>query len=97
MYYPIIDKLKDLMRSIPKLQHGTYRTTAVSVAAGAEQRFDVTFPEEFSSVPNVFLTPYNDVFVLQSQNVSTTGFTGWARNVTGSAQSFFAVDWLAVE
>lgn len=97
MYYPIIDKLKDVIKSIPKFETGTYRITPVNVPAGAEQKFTVTFEKPFSRIPKIFLTAYNDVFVMQTQSVTVTGFTGWVRNVTASSQSFFAVDWLAIE
>ena len=96
MYYPIIDKLKEYISSNPKIQTGTYRMEPISVSGGAEQKFVVTFQKPFESAPKVFLTAYNDVFVMQTQSVTTTGFTGWARNVTSSSQSFFAVDWLAI-
>ena len=58
----------------------------------------MSFPKPFNSVPDVVLTTDNDSFVLQlSHNgVTTTGFSGYAKNNASGITELRNIYWIAI-
>lgn len=89
------------LSALDRICYGSmYQTT--NIAAHGYHDFDITFPEEYDSPPNVQLTIYTDTKATTSfdcdiflRSVSTTGFTARIinREGTGRAPAFH---WLAV-
>jgi hypothetical protein len=50
------------------------------IAGGAFHKTQVTFEKPFKSIPDVFVTSDEPVFVAASQSVSATGFVYWLHN-----------------
>ena len=71
-----------------------------SIQGGTEKSYDVLFPTSFSTAPRIVLvTVANDKFITQVQNITTTGFKLWIRNVMSSSTSASIVSftYLAIE
>ena len=89
------------LAALPHLEHGAVDQTT-SVPARGYQDFNVTFPREFDSAPDVLLTIYTttgattsfdcDIFL---RSVSTTGFTARIINREGTTRSP-GFRWLAI-
>jgi hypothetical protein len=54
------------------------------IAGGSFYHAQVTFEKPFKSIPDVFVTSDEPVFVVAAQNVSATGFVYWLHNTESS-------------
>ena len=89
------------LAALPHLEHGSVDQTA-NISARGYRDYDVTFPTEFASPPNVLLTIYTttsattsfdcDIFL---RSVSTTGFTARIINRENATRAP-GFQWLAI-